>query len=242
MKPKILAAARSVLFVPPFFVATIVYAGLVLILRRDSPMIGKLIDSWSKWFLRIPPVRYVVHGLSHAEPGQQYVVVTNHLSNFDIPLVLQTVPGKVRFLAKKELYKIPLFGPAMVKIGVVIIDRRAGMSVHDAIFTASAESIRQGNWLLVFAEGTRSRDGEMARFKKGAFRIAVDNQLPLLPVVIEGTYDVNPPESMLIFPGKAQVSIMEPVDTAGLVRTDIAALADKVQGMMLEEYDRLRER
>jgi len=245
MKRKIVTAIRSALLVPPFFLLTILYAGVVLVVGRrdrDAPLLSKVISSWSRLFLKIPPLTYTVEGAANAEPGQQYVVVTNHLSNFDIPLVLETVPGKVRFLAKKELFKIPVFGPAMELIGVVKIDRTAGMSVHDAIFAASAESLGRGNSLLVFAEGTRSRDGEMARFKRGAFRIAIENQFPLLPVVLEGTFEVNPPDSMLVYPGKAQVSILEPIDTTGLERRDIPELSKRVQAMMMEEYDRLRAR
>ena len=243
MKRKILAAIRSVLLVPPFFVLTIVFAGLVLFFSRkeqDAPATDRILEIWSQLFLASPPVTYEVRGAANADPGKQYVVVTNHLSNFDIPLVLLAVPGRVRFLAKKELFKIPIFGPAMGKVGVVKIDRKAGMSVHDAIFEAAADSLDRGYWLLVYAEGTRSSDGEMAPFKKGAFRIAIDNDLPILPVVLEGTHEVNPPGSMLIFPGKAQVSILEPVETDGLTRADVPELSRSVRTSMIEEFDRLR--
>ena len=243
MKRKILAAIRSVLLAPPFFVLTIVFAGLVLLFSRkeqDAPATDRILEIWSRLFLAIPPVTYEVHGAANADRGRQYVVVTNHLSNFDIPLVLLAVPGRVRFLAKRELFKIPLFGPAMAKVGVVKIDRRPGMSVHDAIFEAAADSLDRGYWLLVFAEGTRSSDGETAPFKKGAFRIAIDNDLPILPVVLEGTYEVNPPGSMLIYPGKAQVSILEPVETDGLTRADVSELSNRIRASMIAEYDRLR--
>jgi 1-acyl-sn-glycerol-3-phosphate acyltransferase len=243
MKRKILAAIRSVLLVPPFFVLTIVFAGLVILFSRkeqDAPATDRILEIWSRLFLAIPPVTYTVVGAANADPDQQYVVVTNHLSNFDIPLVLLAVPGRVRFLAKKELFKIPLFGPAMAQVGVVKIDRKAGMSVHDAIFEAAADSLDRGYWLLVFAEGTRSSDGEMAPFKKGAFRIAIDNDLPILPVVLEGTHEVNPPGSVLIYPGRAQVSILEPVETDGLTRADVPELSNQIRASMLAEYDRLR--
>ena len=114
------------------------------------------------------------------------------------------------------------------------------MSVHDAIFEAAADSRDRGYWLLVFAEGTRSSDGEMAPFKKGAFRIAIDNDLPILPVVLEGTHEVNPPGSMLIYPGRAQVSILEPVETDGLTRADVSELSNRIRASMIAEYDRLR--
>ena len=243
MKRKVLAAIRSVLLVPPFFVFTIILSGLVLIVNRKKtniPATDRILDVWSGLFLGIPPVRYSVEGTAHAAADGQYVVVTNHLSNFDIPLVLRTVPGPVRFLAKKELFKIPFFGPAMAKVGVVKIDRTAGMSVHDAIFSAAAASLARGYWLLVFAEGTRSEDGEMAPFKKGAARIAIDNELPILPVVLQGTHEVNPPGSVLIYPGKAQISILEPVATTGLTRADVPDLTNRVRALMLAEYDRLR--
>jgi 1-acyl-sn-glycerol-3-phosphate acyltransferase len=243
MKRKILAAIRAVLLVPPFFVLTIVFAGLVILFSRkeqDAPATDRILEIWSRLFLAIPPVTYTVVGAANADPDQQYVVVTNHLSNFDIPLVLLAVPGRVRFLAKKELFKIPLFGPAMAQVGVVKIDRKAGMSVHDAIFEAAADSLDRGYWLLVFAEGTRSSDGEMAPFKKGAFHIAIENDVPILPVVLEGTHEVNPPGSMLIYPGTAKVSILEPVETHGLTRADIPELASRVQASMVAEYERLR--
>lgn len=239
----LMAGIRTVILVPLFFVVTLVMALAVIIVGwfgPDSPLIESLIQTWSRLFLRIPPVDYAGTGGDHVDPDVQYVVVSNHLSNFDIPLLFRNVPLKIRFLAKKEIYKIPLVAQAMDTAGIVKIDRQSGMSTHEAINAAAAASRARGYSLIVFPEGTRSRTGNMGDFKKGAFRIAVNGQLPILPVVINGTFAVNPPGRKMIYPGHADIRILGSIPTSGMARKDVKALMESTRDQMVAVYEEMR--
>jgi len=243
MPHTLVAGIRTVILVPLFFLFTLLMALIVIIVGRfapDSPRIEGLIQTWSRLFLRIPPVDYGSSGRDNVVPAGKYVVVSNHLSNFDIPLLFRTVPLRIRFLAKKEIYKIPLVAQAMDTVGIVKIDRQSGMSTHEAINVAVVASRARGYSLIVFPEGTRSRTGDMGGFKKGAFRIAVDGQLPILPVVINGTFAVNPPGKKMIYPGRADVRILEPIPTTGMARKDVKALMGATREQMVAVYASMR--
>jgi 1-acyl-sn-glycerol-3-phosphate acyltransferase len=152
------------------------------------------------------------------------------------------MPVGVRFLAKKELYKIPLFGPTLRAVGMVETDRRA----H------SPESLRQlnervgyvisiGRSLMIYPEGTRSRDGELHYFKKGAFRIAVQNDMPLVPIAIAGTNKVWPPGERWWRGGQTKMVFHPPIPTADLGDADIDALQEQARRTIAETYQRIRD-
>lgn len=237
------AAIRTFVLVPLFFVYTIVKAGYVAWIgrrNRESPKIEQTIQTWSRRFLRIPPVEIEVEGREHVDPGKRYVIVSNHTSNFDIPVLFLAIPTPIRFLAKKELYKIPLMGPGMDAAGIVKVDRGGARSTREAINAAARESYRLGYSLMVFAEGTRSRTGEMADFRTGAVRIARDNEADLLPVVISGSFDINPPGSPLIYPGRVRVRILPPVPSANIEPGDIRRVTNQMRTDMGAVYEELR--
>ncbi len=246
MRRTLRAGLKTIVLVPAFFLVTIALAALVLTLAwrdADDPRIERVIQWWSERFLALAPVDSVVHGAEKIDPERRYVFVANHLSNFDIPLLLRAIPERVRFLAKKELYKIPVFGQAMDKVGIVKIDRTRAMTAHEAINAAAREVLGRGYSLIVFPEGTRSRTGEMQRFKKGAFRIAIDNQVPIVPVVLEGTQDVWPPGAKVFYPGSASVTILDPIETTGRAgNVDIGELTELTRARMLEVYEQQRSR
>ncbi len=241
---KSVAAIRTVMFVPLFFLATLIIAIYVTIVGsiwKGTPHVERSILLWSRLFLGVPPIKHQATGGESVDRDGMYVVVSNHLSNFDIPLLFRSVPVTIRFLAKKELYRIPFVAQAMHVAGIVKINRQAGMSTHEAINAGVANARARGFSLIVFAEGTRGRDGEMGDFKKGAFRIAIDNGLPVLPVVVHGTREANPPGSWVIHRAQAQVHILEPIPTDGMtVKDDIDALLKETRERMLEEYEALR--
>jgi 1-acyl-sn-glycerol-3-phosphate acyltransferase len=236
------AAVRTIVLIPLFFVYTMVEAGYVAWAgkrNRKSPKIEQIIQRWARRFLRIPPVGFEVEGREHVEPGKRYVVVSNHISNFDIPVLFRAIPTPIRFLAKKELYKIPLLGPGMNAAGIVKVDRGGARSTREAINTAAQETYRRGFSLVVFAEGTRSRNGEMSDFRTGAVRIARDNEADLLPVVISGSFDINPPGSKLVYPGRVQVRILPSIPCAGIDPSDIRKVTDQMRKDMGDAYDQL---
>jgi len=223
MPKTLIAAVRTFIFVPLFFLLTMGYATFIIVYgfyRPASPIFGRIVKRWGRIFLRIPPVHFTVEGIEHVDPQTCYVVVSNHLSAFDIPLLFYVLPIDGRFLAKKELFKIPLVAPAMRRIGIVEVDRQAGGSSRQAINDGVKLAVERGHSLIVFPEGTRSGGDALLPFKKGAFRIAIDTGLPILPVVIEGTDRISTRGSKLFYAGDARIRVLPPIETADLTNKD----------------------
>jgi 1-acyl-sn-glycerol-3-phosphate acyltransferase len=236
------AAVRTFVLVPLYFIYTLAQSVHVIWIgkrNRDSPKIEQTLQAWARLFLRIPPVEITVEGSEHVESGRRYVVVSNHISNFDIPVLFVAIPTPIRFLAKKELYKIPFFGTGMDVAGIVKVDRGGTISTYEAINVAARETYRRGYSLMVFAEGTRSRTGEMAEFRTGAVRIARNNEADLLPVVISGSFGINPPGSPLIYPGRVRVRILPPVTSTDIKPGEIRSVTNELRTNMGAVYDEL---
>ncbi len=230
MARKALAALRTAVAVPTFFVFTLLLAGAVVIvsfINRNSPLIDTLIRFWSRLFLTTAPLSMEVRGRKHVDPSRQYVFVANHLSNFDIPVMFRAIPVPIRYLAKKEIYKIPIVAQAMNRIGIIKTDRQAGGASHALINRGVAAAKARGHSLIIFPEGTRSKDGKFGTFKKGAFRIAIANELPVVPITIQGTWAVWPPDAKMFFPGHATVIIHEAIETRGMDLKQIDELRDR---------------
>ena len=240
MAHTILAALRTVVLVPLFFVYTIIAASVIVVygaFRPASPIHDRIVKRWAFLFLKIPPVRCHVEGLDKVDRSKRYVIVSNHLSLFDIPTLFWTLPVHGRFLSKQEVFRIPMVGRAMRRIGIVEINRASGGSSRQAIIEGVQIAAERGFSLIVFPEGTRSTRGELLPFMKGAFRIAIDTGLPILPVVIEGTERVSRPGSRLFFPGRARVVILDPIETAGMTnKNDLKDLSRSVEATMNETY------
>jgi 1-acyl-sn-glycerol-3-phosphate acyltransferase len=240
----VLAGLRTFIGVPLFFVYTLILALVITVygaFRPASPVHDKLVKHWSYWFLRIPPVRVEVEGIEKIDPAERYVIVSNHLSQFDIPLLFWVLPLHGRFLSKKELFKIPLVGQAMRTIGIIEIDRTSGTSSRRAINEGVEIAADRGYSLIVFPEGTRSTDGDLLPFKKGAFRIAIDTGLPLVPVVIDGTQFINKPGSKIFRPGTARVVICDPIETSDLTNKDnLNDLVRSTESTMNRVYEQMR--
>jgi len=238
MPRKILLGIRSAIAVPLFWLYTIIISALFILvmtlrLRRAGEFVVQL---WSRVFLWVPPMSYSVSGTEHVEPDTQYFFLSNHLSNFDVPLLFRAIPTPIRYLAKAELYKVPVFAQALKVAGMIKIDRGAGASSYAAINEGVAKAKENGYSLIVFAEGTRSRDGALHPFKKGAFRMAISTGLPVVPVTVTGTWEVWPPGSKLFYKGHADVVIHDPIETADLTVKDIEGLRTQVYDIIHEQF------
>lgn len=220
----------------------VISAIFILVMTMRMRRAGEfIIQLWSKVFLWVPPMSYTVRGTENVEPGTQYFFLANHLSNFDIPLLFRAIPTPIRYLAKKELYKIPVFAQALKVAGIVKIDRGAGASSYTAINEGVAQAKANGYSLIVFPEGTRSRDGALHPFKKGAFRMAISTGLPVVPVTVNGTWDVWPPGSKLFYKGHADVVIHEPIETADFTVKDIEELRSQVYDIIDGQFHILHQ-
>jgi 1-acyl-sn-glycerol-3-phosphate acyltransferase len=235
---RVFLALKMGVAAPTFLLFTIgiSFVFIVLMLLRQHRMAEAAIRLWSRLFLSIPPVRLEVEGRENVVPGNQYVFLANHLSNLDIPALFLAIPTPIRYLAKKEVYRIPIFAQALKIGGIVKIDRGAGAATYQAINEGVARAKERGYSLIIFAEGTRARGRDLAPFKKGAFRIAIMTGLPVVPVTIHGTWEAWPPGSKLIYPHDAKVIIDAPIPTEGLDPADISDLRDRVQGVIDARY------
>ena len=187
---------------------------------------------WSRLLLLSSGVRLRVEHLAPLLPDRPYVLLSNHQSLFDIPVLLATLPVPARFLAKRELFRIPVFGWAL-KVGGFIPVERGGKSAGDS-FRAAAERVRSGGSVLLFPEETRSTDGNLLPFKRGGFLLAQKAGLPMVPVGIRGTLGVRPRHSYRIHPGRALVRYGEPLPPPGSGRGGSAASIAAVRAKIAE--------
>ncbi len=183
---------------------------------------------WAKVGLRLAGVRLQVSGQEHLHPDAPVIYMSNHASNFDILALFAGLPGQFRWLAKEELFRIPLFGLAMRRIGYIPLDRSDRKKALHSM-TEAAKRIRAGASVVIFPEGTRSADGILQPFKKGGFLIALKAAVPVQPVAISGSFAVMPKTSRWIHGGLIEVRILPAIATAELASADIETLRVTVQ-------------
>jgi 1-acyl-sn-glycerol-3-phosphate acyltransferase len=228
-------------------------AGLVLVLLW-VPLLSavRLFDRdplrlrTGRWFRRLGralsrlnPWRLHIHGREHVNPDQVYVVVSNHQSLADIPLITH-LKLDTKWLAKAELFRLPVVGWMLRMSGDVPVERSDRRKAAQALLRC-ARYLRQRCSMVFFPEGTRSRDGEVLPFNEGPFQLAIREQVQVLPLVVEGSGAALPRNSWLF--GATQdihLRILEPVPVAGWSAEDSATLRDIVRQKIIEELSRLR--
>jgi 1-acyl-sn-glycerol-3-phosphate acyltransferase len=186
---------------------------------------------WGKTILWVSGIRVTAIGLDRISGLTSCIFMSNHQSNFDIPVLLSHLPKQFRWLAKAELFKIPIFGRSMSGAGYISIDRSDRKSAFKSLARA-AETIRNGTSVMIFPEGTRSKDGRLQPYKKGGFVMAVDAQVPIVPIVIEGTHEIMPKGRLLIRPRPVTVTFCEKIDTRGFSRETKEKVMDQVRQAM----------
>jgi 1-acyl-sn-glycerol-3-phosphate acyltransferase len=164
--------------------------------------------------------------------------MANHQSNFDIPVLLGRLPAQFRWLAKAELFKIHLFGAAMKGCGYISIDRSNRKRAF-ASLTQAAETIRAGTSVMIFPEGTRSLDGIIKDFKKGGFVLSVDAGVPIVPIILKGTYEIMPKGTPVIRRRPVTMTICPPIETADYTRKTKNQLIEKVRTTMKMQQEAL---
>jgi 1-acyl-sn-glycerol-3-phosphate acyltransferase len=165
---------------------------------------------WAKGVLLLGGLKLTVRGVEKLDFASNYVYVSNHASLFDIPAVIAGVPDQVRLVYKKELQKIPVFGWGLKVGSYIAIDRGNRLDAMKSIEEA-ARKIRNGASVLLFAEGTRTRDGKLQPFKRGAFNLAVRSGVPVVPLTINGTFSILPKHSIAVNPGPVELVLDTPI-------------------------------
>jgi 1-acyl-sn-glycerol-3-phosphate acyltransferase len=183
---------------------------------------------WGSWLCRWTGLDVRVEGMGRFPPDRPYVFIANHFSFADIWALLMVLPDSVRFVAKKELFWVPLFGWALKAARHIPIDRENRLAAFSA-YDEAGQAIRNGISAIVFAEGTRSWDGKLRPFKKGPFVLAIASQVPVIPVWVEGAYDALPKGRSWVKPGVVTLRFGAPVATQGLTYDDRDTLMERVR-------------
>jgi 1-acyl-sn-glycerol-3-phosphate acyltransferase len=211
-------------------VATVL--GVIPRLRDRALWIARL---WARLCLLITGCRLAVSGAANIDPEQRYVIMANHQSALDIPVLLAVlpVPLRITFWAKKSLFSIPVLGWAMLAMGYIPIDRVQRANAV-GMFLDSLDISRQGRSVLVFPEETYARGETLLPFQRGGFLFAIKTGLPILPIGIEGTRIALAPGSRMIEPSVISVRIGEPLPTGTLKVSDRRQLTGTVRTTLIE--------
>lgn len=207
-----------------YYSLTAVVAGLLGVPYRKGGVYDRAGRLWSTQVLRLNGVHVKVTGYEHIPTDGPCVYISNHFSFADIWVLFSTLPDSLRFISKKELFRVPLLGLAMRKARHISIDRKNLVAAFTA-YEEAAEAIRDGVSAVVFAEGTRSRNGQLQAFKKGPFVLAIAADVPVVPVWVEGTYEAFPPGALVFRRRPVEVRIGAPIATTGMEYDDREALS-----------------
>lgn len=181
---------------------------------------------WGRLFCYLMFVRVKVSGLDKLHPRQSYVIACNHQSMYDIFVVYGWLPMFFKWMMKAELRKIPLVGKACESAGHIFINRSNPIAAKHSLDKAEAQ-LQNGVSVVIFPEGTRSSDGQMGVFKRGAFRIATDLKLPIVPVTLCGCYEVMSRNTFNIRPGTIEMIVHDPIDTNVYLPDNVHLLMQK---------------
>lgn len=193
----------------------------------------RLARIWGKIQLRTTGTRVAIRGVEYIDPARSYILVSNHQSFFDIFSLLGYLPLQFRWIAKAELFRIPLLGWAMSRTGYISIDRGSPKKAYRSML-AAAEKVRNGVSVLIFPEGTRSPDGLLQPFKKGMFLIALKSGAPILPIAIRGTREIMRKNDWRSYPGRVDIRLFPPIETAGLSADREVELSEQVRKTLLQ--------
>jgi 1-acyl-sn-glycerol-3-phosphate acyltransferase len=229
---------RTILLYSTAAAATVIL-GLAVIIEallgvEDKP--GGLYDKVPRWWsiavMRAVGVKVRVHGMENVKGGQPYIFASNHVSWFDVPSLAKILPRN-KFIAKSELFKVPIFGRAMRAVGMIEIQRENRKAAFGA-YDVAAERIRAGNSVVVFPEGTRGHEYPLRPFKKGPFVLAIAAGVPIVPIIVHGTIEIMPRHSLWVHPGTIDIHLLEPVSTTGVDYDHREALMKTVRTKMAD--------
>jgi len=217
------------------FFVTVPLASAVLIVAifaSTSSLVDRIIRLWARLIVRAAGIDLHAENIETIEPHQRYILVANHYSYFDIPCIFAAIPQPIRFMAKVSLFKIPIFGWAIGRAGFIPIDRKNRRTAVKS-FDLAAERIRKGNTIVIFPEEGRSRERAMRPFQRGAFLLAIKSELPMVPMAVDGTYDVFRVGAKRITPGRVTIRVGTPIATEGTSLRDKERLATEAREQIL---------
>lgn len=226
---------------PLIVLATTFFGGISLlasVFDKTGIVQNRIARVWARSLLAVSGVRVRVHGLERIAPQGSYLLVSNHLSYMDTPVMLAHIPVQFRFLAKRGLFQIPLLGQHLSRTGHIPVPRDDPRAAVKAMQLAAATIQRKRISLLIFPEGGRSRDGELQPFKEGAAYIAIRAGVPIVPVAIRGTREVLPFGSGVVKSGIVELHILEPIDTSVIGLKERSRATQQFRELIRDELQR----
>lgn len=226
---------KLLVFLPILLLSTNVL-GCLVVLSISLGLAGfarRIPVLWARLNALATPARVRVHGREHIVPGQSYVVVANHQSHFDILAIYGWLGIDIRWVMKMELRKVPVLGLACEKLGHIYIDRSNSKRAQASIDRAKSQ-LHGGTSIFFFPEGTRSLDGRLLPFKKGAFKLAKELNLPILPITVIGSHEILPSKTLNLFPGTVDLVVHPPIQqTADTTEESLMAQArERIQSAL----------
>jgi len=226
--------------IPLLILSTIffVFLGVIVVILFDDKAAHRTTGVWwARFNSYITPMRVTVLGKENIQKGQSYVIVSNHQSSYDIFVLYGWLGIDIKWVMKTELRKVPVFGFAGKMGGNIYIDRSSPKAAY-ASLEAAKKKLVEGTSVVILPEGTRSKTGEIGPFKKGAFILATDLGIPILPVSILGTRSILPPKTLGLFPGRAVMEIHRPVLVSPKDRDKIDDMVEHIRDIIKSGFER----
>lgn len=229
---------RTILYLFALVVCTIWYgggciiAGIFRVPYKRGGFYDRMQTTWARTILRASGIRVTLEGAEHFDTTSPQIVVANHASFFDILALLAWLPVPPKFIAKKELYRIPVFGGAIKAAGHVRIDRK-NLSQAFGAYAEAAKEMKENNLaVVVYPEGTRTLTGDLLPFKKGPFVFAIESGVPIVPCYVGGAFGIQPKGSIKVQPHPLIIALAEPIPINGMNMDDRDALMRRARAAM----------
>lgn len=225
---------KWLIFIPFLAINTLLFGIIAVVV---SSLVNQRIGSyfggvvWSRLNVFLTPVLVTVKGKENIVSNTSYIVIPNHQSYYDIFLIYGWLGLDIKWVMKKELEKIPGLGFGSKKVGHIFIDRSNTKAAMDSLH-AARQKLVNGTSVVIFPEGTRSRTGQLIPFKRGGFKLALELNLPILPVTVINTRRVLPPDSLDLMPGRVQMIIHPPIDISGYEENNMPELMKEVRSVI----------
>lgn len=230
---RIALTAVGLVVVTGILAPPIILAGLIT--SSGAPTF-RMMRWWGLTVAKCMGLTISLYGEDKVVPGQPYIVTPNHQGYADVIALIAILPVRFRWVLKKELLKVPLFGWAVAGTGAISLDRsNRAQSVEK--LRGGADKLKSGWSVLIYPEGTRTPDGKLLPLKKGAFMLAVQTGIPILPVTSNGAHKILPRKTLLFRPGHITVTIGDPINTEGMTESDVPELMEKTRKAIEKNLD-----
>ncbi len=232
---------QNILIYILIYMGNIFIGGAIVLL---SPFISrmsfynKMIKAWAYWATLACPGKLKINGLEHIDKNETYIVIANHESTVDVFYLLGRFPINMRMVAKEELRKSPFIGAAMDKSGFIFVDNQNKGRSIDHMNKQFKKLKKENLSLMVFPEGSRFKKTRMGKFRLGAFVMAIQNDMPILPIVMKGVREMMPPESKAFHHSDVEIDVLPVIDTTKYTYTERHDLMDKCYHIM---HDHLKD-